>query len=197
MAISELGYNTDYIHGIKSREKINELVAQVNLTSNYGTEGVFEEFTTQSGSPEDVPKTVLYGTNKDSDNGHVTYLNGVFTINTAGFYAIKSRIRSGRTGASGSSNLFFWAEGRADSGDAWAITGASVDVLLDSSNDNKIFFDFSTLFLSAGFQLRSRFSRSSTGNDSGDLVPSVPSSALVTVGVNPTPSAQVTIYKSA
>jgi hypothetical protein len=196
MTISSLEYNSDYIHNIKSREKINELVAQVNLTSNYDTEGLFEDYSLQSGSPVDVPKTVLFGANKDSVNGHVSYVDGSFIINTTGFYSIKSRIRVGRSGAAGASDVFLYAEASVDGGSNWALIGNSVDILLNTSDDNSVFFDFSTLFLVAGLRLRTRFSRSSTGNDSGDLIPSIPSAALAALGVSSSPSAQVTLYKS-
>ena len=38
------------------------------------------------------------------------------------------------------------------------------------------------------------FARSSTGNDSGNLIPSTPSAALMAAGAPVAPSAQITIY---
>ena len=120
--------------------------------------------------------------------------DGVITVNTDLFWSIKQRFRAGRTGASGVSELFFWAEISTDDGVTWNILGASVDIPLNSSSDTVVFFDIANIQVPAGTKLRNRFARSSTGNDSGDLRVGAPSAALQALGVQDAPSAQITFY---
>lgn len=199
MPIDKLYYSTRRDFEEDCSRIVNEVITSLESIDPpllYIPEGVFQDTTLQTGSPEDIPKTVTYGIAKDSDNTHISYASGVFTVNTSGYYAIKTRIRASRSGAAQSSSLFFWAEISSDGGNSYTVTGASVDVQLDNAQSNAIFFDFATLYLPAGVKLRSRFARSSTGDDSGNLTPSTPSAALISYGVQPAPSAQLTIYKA-
>lgn len=157
----------------------------------------FIDTSTQSGSPIDTPKQVKYGPAATSPSGIVAIdAAGILTVLKTGPLFIKSRIRAGRSGASGISFLFFWVEISLDGGATWNILGNSTDVHLDNSTETDVFFDFSTLYLDKGIKLRSMFARSSTGDNSGDLIPSVPSAALQAYGVPTAPSAQISIYRS-
>lgn len=165
-----------------------------------GPTGLTREGTFTSEIPQvtalDVPETVTLGSGGNSLNNHaVLAATGVLTILTAGYYALKQRFRVGRTGVAGISRLFFWAEMSTDAGVTWTKFGDSVDVSLDSSNENTIFFDIPHIKVTSGTMLRNRFVRSSTGDNSGGLLPSVPSLILENLGVPSAPSAQLTLYK--
>lgn len=161
----------------------------------YTSEGAFSTDTLQAGL-YDVPSTVLFGGGGISDNGHITVgADGVFTVNTDSFFSIKQRFRCGRSGASGVSELFFWAEISLNGGVDWVTTGNSVDIPLSSSDDTVVFFDLTNVFLPVGVMVRNRFARSSTGNNSGDLRSATPSAALTAAGAPIAPAAQVTIYR--
>lgn len=161
----------------------------------YTNNGSFFSSSTQTGLL-DVPTTVLFGAGGNTTDNHLTIgIDGVVTINTVGYISIKQRFRSGRVGASGVSELFFWAEVSFDDGVTWVETGNSVDVSLSNADATVVFFDISNVFLPAGTMLRNRFARSSTGNNSGDLISSAPSAALTALGVPDAPSAQITIYR--
>lgn len=161
----------------------------------YATEGVFTSTATQTGV-SDTPKTIEFGTGGTSLNNHVNIAaNGEIEILTAGFYSIKQRFRASRAGASGISELFFWAEQSVDGGTTWTTVGNSVDIALDSSNETTMFFDLSNLSVPAGVKFRNRFARDGNGDNSGDLTPATPSAALIALGAPIAPSAQITIYK--
>lgn len=196
MAFTKIGFTpVDFYTGIA----IKELQDQVdNLTSTGWTiEDSFTDFTMQSGAPVDTPITVKYGPAKTSTSGIVTVdANGIFTFNKTAALFAKSRIRAGRSGASGYSSLFFWAEISTDDGATWQVFGNSIDVHLNNSTESELFFDISAVIFPAGLKFRSRFARSSTGDDSGDLKTSTPSALLSAYGVPMAPSAQISIYKS-
>lgn len=167
----------------------------VQETIGYTPQGTFVSGDLQAGIT-DTPKTVTFGAGGTTDDGGaVIGADGVITVNDPGFWSVKQRFRAGRTGASGVSILFFWAEISTDDGATWAIVGNSVSIPLDSSNDTSVFFDIASVQLPAGTKLRNRFARSSTGDDSGDLRVGVPSAALQAEGVPDAPSAQATFYK--
>lgn len=194
--IDDLKYNSDYVFNYESLAKTNEIIARVNLGNGYDTEGIFTSLSNQTGQL-DIPTTISFGESKNSDNNHITYNDTTkdFTVNTSGFYSIKTRLRFGRTGAALTSNIVNWSEVSADGGNTWNILGNAVEVSLDNSTDKETFLDPSQLFLPAGLKLRAMFARSSTGDNSGDLVIFTPSAALTTYGLIPTASAQATIYK--
>lgn len=186
------------INGVNYTQ-IPRLITDVMYNGAAGTtlEVSFTDLTTQSGAPVDTPKQVKYGPANVSPNGILEIdAAGNLTVLKTGPLFIKSRLRVGRSGASGVSSLFFWVEISLDGGVVWNIFGNSIDVKLDNSTEADIFFDFSTLFLDAGVKLRSMFARSSTGDNSGDLLPSSPSAALQAYGVPTAPSAQLSIYRS-
>lgn len=163
--------------------------------SGYTSQGSFVSNDLQVGAL-DTPQTVTFGIGGTTDDGGaVIGADGVITINDGGFWSVKQRFRAGRTGASGVSILFFWAEISVDGGASWDIIGNSVSTPLDSSNDTSIFFDIANIQVPPGTKLRNRFSRSSTGDNSGDLRVGVPSAALQAEGVPNAPSAQATFYK--
>lgn len=163
-------------------------------SKGYESIGSFTSLATQVGI-SDVPKTVTFGAG-GSAGGHVTVgADGVITVVTTGYYSIKQRFRAGRTGASGTSDIHFWAELSTDGGSSWNILGNSVDLALESSKETTVFFDIASIYLPTGLKLRNRFARDGDGDDSGDLLVGSPSAALVTYGVQPAPSAQVTFYK--
>lgn len=168
---------------------------QEGFLSGYVPEGDFTSLVTQSGSPIDTPKLVSYGSNKNSNSDILSYQDGVFTFLKTGTMAFKSRLRAGRTGASGVSHLFFWVEASSDGGVVWDKLGNSVSIHLDDSTETQTFFDFAVLYGVTGLKLRTMFARSSTGSDSGDLISESPSTALQALGVMPAPSAQITVYK--
>ena len=164
-------------------------------TVGYTPQGTFVSGDLQPGAL-DTPQTVTFGAGGTTDDGGATIgADGVITVNDDGFWSVKQRFRAGRTGASGVSILFFWAEVSADGGATWNIIGNSVSIPLESSNDTSVFFDLANLQVPAGTKLRNRFARSSTGDNSGDLRVGVPSAALQAAGVPDAPSAQATFYK--
>lgn len=182
-------FHPDYYQSSAIRDIQNGLLCGII------SEGIFTSMVTQSGSPVDTPKLVSYGSNKTSDTGVVSYVDGIFTVMKSGALFFKSRLRAGRSGASGVSHLFFWVEASIDGGVVWNKLGNSVNIHLNSSTETQTFFDFAGLYGVAGMKMRTMFARSSTGNDSGDLIAEVPSAALIAAGVLGAPSAQITIYK--
>lgn len=163
-------------------------------TTGYTSQGEFISEDLQVGAL-DTPQTITFGAGGTTANGGATVgADGIVTVNTALFWSIKQRFRAGRTGASGVSELFFWAEISIDGGVTWVILGTSVDIPLNSSSDTVVFFDLSNIQVPVGAKLRNRFARSSTGNDSGDLRARAPSAALQALGVQDAPSAQITFY---
>ena len=172
-----------------------DLIDGLNTEAGYSSIGSFIDTNIQAGLL-DTPKNVLFGAGGNTDNNEATIGNdGVITVNTSGFYSVKQRFRAGRTGGSGTSDVFFWAEISVDNGLSWNLIGNSIDVALSNSNDTTVFFDISHLYFPAGVKLRNRFARSSDGNDSGDLRPAEPSAALAILGVPVAPSSQITVYK--
>ena len=164
-------------------------------TVGYTNSGTFVSAITQTGV-SDVGTTVTFGGGGNTSGNNATVgADGIVTINTDSYFSIKQRFRTGRIGASGVSELFFWAEMSIDNGATWVEIGNSVDVSLANSDATVVFFDISNMFFVAGVKLRNRFARSSTGNDSGDLIPASPSAALALLGVPDAPSAQITIYR--
>lgn len=161
----------------------------------YDLEDIFSDTTTQTGVL-DTPKNVLYGPVKTSPNSLVSVAaDGVVSILKTGPYAFKTRHRVTRTGASGVSRVFQWIEISADGGSTWTITGVPVSIALSGADDDGTFFDFTPIFLPVGAKIRSRFARSSTGSDFGNLTPAVPSAALITYGLPSQPSAQLSVYR--
>ncbi len=177
--------------------KQSNAIIELQDNSMFGLvpEGDFISLTTQSGSPIDTPKVVSYGVNKQSNSGILDYTNGVFTFLKTGPIGIKSRLRTGRVGASGVSHLFLWAEASVDGGMVWNKIGNSTSIHLTNSTETKTFFDVAFMVGVTGLKLRTLFARSSTGNDSGDLIAETPSAALIALGVMSAASAQITIYK--
>lgn len=163
--------------------------------SAYAIEQVFTDFTTQSGAPIDTPKNVLFGAGLTSPNGIVSVdADGTFTQLKSGPLFVKQRVRLGRTGASGTSVSFFWAEISLDGGLNWVVIGTSVSLELTNANESKIFFDFSPINFPAGTKFRARWARSSTGSDFGQLQSATPSALLTSAGVPAAPTAQFTVY---
>lgn len=167
----------------------------INETSGANLHDSFVDATTQSGAPIDTPIQVKYGPAKVSANGIIDMAaDGTLTILKGGPFLFKSRLRASRTGAAGTSSLFFWVELSSDGGASWIILGNTIDIRLENSNQEDVFFDFSSLTLPSGIKLRSMFARSSTGSNFGDLVPSTPSAALQAYGLTTAPSAQLSVY---
>ena len=165
------------------------------LESGYVVIGGFVSEALQAGV-SDTPKNVIFGAGGTTTGGEVTVdANGEITLNVLCYIAIKQRFRAGRIGASGVSDLFFWAEVSLDDGATWNVTGNAIDLSLDSSSEVSVFFDVSFGKFPVGTKLRNRFARSGDGDDSGDLTSSTPSAALTALGVPIAPSAQITIYK--
>lgn len=196
MAIKNLPYNSP---DSLTNTRLNEVITQLNdgiVLSQWQILDVFTDTTLQSGAPIDTPKTVIYGASKQDPLGYIDYngTTGEFTILKGGTFGIKTRIRAGRQSATGTTQMYFWAEISVDGGNTWQITGQTIDVRLRNANDTRIFFDYAWITLPAGVMLRSRFARSSTGSDFGDLTPSTPSTALQALGVTDSPSAQLTVY---
>ncbi len=155
----------------------------------------FVDLTSQTGAPIDTPEQVKYGPARTTANGALAIdAAGTLTILKGGPFLFKSRLRAARSGASGTSSLFFWVEISSNGGATWQILGNSIDIRLENANQQDVFFDFSSLTLPTGVKLRSMFARSSTGSDFGDLVPSSPSAALTAYGLPPAPSAQLSVY---
>jgi hypothetical protein len=162
----------------------------------YTIEKDYVSIAVQNPTALDTPMTVSYGPGGTSAN-NLIYVSavGIITCVESGPYMFKSRHRVGRIGASGISHIFQWIESSIDNGVTWIKIGNSVSVSLDNANDQTLFFDSTPLFMQAGQQLRSRIARSSIGNNSGGLIPEQPSAALIAEGVQPSPSAQLTVYR--
>lgn len=166
----------------------------VPVDKGYDTVGSFISLVNQLGLL-DTPQTVTFGAG-GSAGGYITVgADGVLSVVTTGYYSIKQRFRAGRQGAAGTSDVFFFAEISVDNGATWSTLGNSVDIALDNSKEVTVFFDISSVYLTAGVKLRNRFARNGDGDDSGDLLVGVPSATLAGLGVPSAPSAQVTIYK--
>lgn len=163
----------------------------------YALEDNFVDYTTQTTTTTDTGKNVLYGGAKTSPNGLMSVsAAGVLTVLKSGPLAFKSRVRVGRTGASGISHIIFWVEASVNGGVSWVLNGNPVDVFLDSSHDLDVFFDFSTIKVVKGLQLRSRWARSSDGDNSGDIRPTtLPVPLQSVVGATQVAAAQLTIYR--
>lgn len=151
----------------------------------------------QNPSSLDVPVQVSYGTGATSTNGIISVdAQGTITCLKSGPLFFKTRHRVGRSGASGISHVFQWIETSLNGGTTWIKIGNSISVSLDNSNDVAFFFDSTPFFMQAGQKLRSMIARSSLGgSNSGGLLPEQPSAALLALGVNVSPSAQLTIYR--
>lgn len=166
------------------------------LGGGYNVEGSFSSEVLQAGLL-DIPSSITFGAGGFTTNGYAEVAaSGDILILKSGYYAFKQRFRAKRAGASGVSDVFFWAEVSLDNGITWELIGTSVDIALDNSNETTIFFDIALGFFPEGIRLRNRFARSSTGDNSGDLIIGVPSAALASLGVPIAPSAQVTIYRT-
>lgn len=167
----------------------------INETAGSNLYDSFVDITTQVGAPIDTPIQVKYGPAKVSPNGIISIdSSGTLTVLKGGPFLFKSRLRASRTGAAGTSSLFFWVEISTNGGASWVILGNTIDIRLENSSQEDVFFDFSSLTLPAGIKLRSMFARSSTGSDFGDLTPSTPSAALQAYGLTTAPSAQLSVY---
>jgi len=159
-------------------------------------EDTFTSVATQVGAAADTAKNVVFGGAKTSPSGIVSQAaDGVFTVLKGGPLMMKTSTRSGRVGGLSSTQMFFWLETSTDNGVTWQVLGNAVDVLLDTVSDVKTLVDYVVLTLATGTKFRTRFARSSTGTDFGDLIPSIPSVALQLLGVPTSPSAQITVYK--
>jgi hypothetical protein len=144
----------------------------------------------------DQPLVINFGPQSQAtDNSFTLGADGVLTFNEAGYYAIKTRYRFAREGASGTSNLFNYAEASTDGGLTWTILGSVIDVTLRDSSVVNIFFDLSIIELPAGIKIRALFARSSTGSNFGGLLPSQVSAPLSALGITDAPSSQLTVYK--
>ena len=178
----------------KETKSVEDLFAASSPLKGYASVGSFVDETLQTGIT-DTPKTVTFGAGGTTTDGGATIsVNGDVTVNISNYYSIKQRFRAGRTGASGTSEIFFWAELSTDGGSNWTVLGNSVDIALNSSNDTTVFFDIANVYLPAGVMLRNRFARSGDGDDSGDLRSTAPSAVLTGLGVLSAPSSQITIY---
>ncbi len=165
-------------------------------SSFFSLEDSFVDQLTQTLSALDTPQVVKFGVEKTSPNGLVSITSaGIVTVNKTGPLSFKSRINLGRTGASGTSLLHLWVEGSTD-GVTWTILGNAVQVRLDNSTETDTFFDFTPTYFPAGYKLRTMVARSSLGTNAGDVVQSPLSTGLLAYGLLPTPSAQLSVYKS-
>lgn len=162
--------------------------------AGYTSVGSFIDETLQVGI-SDTPQTVKFGAGGTTSDGSLSVdSDGIITILKDKYLSIKQRFRAGRSGASGTSDLFFWAEISLDGGLSWSVIGNSVDIALENSSDTTVFFDLANIRLPAGVKLRNRFARSGDSDDSGDLRPLLPSTALQALDVPLAPSAQITVY---
>lgn len=156
---------------------------------SWSQEAAFSDFTTQTGIM-DTPKTILFGPATVSPQGIISMdAAGIATVLRQGPLFGYTRFRVSRTGASGVSNIFLWVEVSLDGGTQWYPIGESASCSLNSSSDVTTILDLGYVTLPTGSKLRARFARSSTGSDSGDLIPLAVSTALANVGVPSTPSA--------
>ena len=170
----------------------------MNPSSSYFTiEDSFTDMTTQTAPTPDSPITVKFGSAKTTPSGLLSMdAAGVLTVLKEGPYFAKTRVNCGRTGSSGTSILHLWVEISVDGGATWLVSGNIVDIRLDNASDTDTFFDMTPVYLPAGAKARTRFVRSSLGNNSGDITSSTLSTALQTYGLTPAPSAQLSMYKS-
>lgn len=197
MPIEKIGYVAPKF---LQNHKINELIDfsnDITFGGAWQLETEFTDITTQSGAPIDTPKTVIYGAAKTSPNNLISIDNsGVITFLKGGPFGAKTRHRVTRTGQAGTSSTWFWVELSFDGGSTWAVFGNAVDIRLSGSSDSRLFFDFSQVTLPAGTKARSRWARSSTGVDDGNLTSTLPSTALQALNVPVSPSAQIAFYRN-
>lgn len=160
------------------------------------TEDSFLSTITQSPAGADLPTQVSFGAAHTTPNGLMSVdAAGTVTILKGGPFAGKTRFRMSRTGALGVSHLLMWVEVSLNGGATWTVIGNSTMFPLNNPTETKVFFDFSLGNFPKGTKLRQMFARSSTGDNSGDLVSFTPSAALQAAGVPIVPSAQVTWYR--
>lgn len=165
------------------------------VTVNALTEAIYTDTTTQTGAL-DALQVIKFGAGGASSAGIVSMdAAGIITALKSGPVLAKTRIRAGRVGAPGVSQIVFLAEASTDGGTTWAVLGNVANVNLENSAETDIFFDFSPVNLVTGLKIRQRFARSSTGSDFGDLTPFTPSAALQAAGVPIAPSAQLSVYR--
>lgn len=182
---------------------LDNLIELERRSTDYGgyrPVGAFKDTTTQipTGNTTDALTPVLFGPALVSGDGVIGVdVNGVFTNLKKGYWFLKARARAKRTGASGTSELFFQFYKRITSTDPWLPLGESIDVELDNSKQTEIVLDESFFYGDAGNQFYLGWARSSNGDNSGQLVPGTPTPALVAAGVQVSPSAQATIFTMA
>ncbi len=177
-----------------SEEKANELIS---LYGGYRPVAAFVDITTQMpiGNTTDTLTPVLFGSGGTSGDGVISMdSNGVFTNVKSGYWFLKARARAKRTGANQTSELFFQFYKRLSSSEPWLPLGASVDIELDNAKQTEVVLDESFFYGDVGNQFYLGWSRSSTGDNSGELVPGFPSTALSALDIQVSPSAQATIF---
>lgn len=162
------------VSALKERDMFTNMVD--SATSVFGStwtlEGTFSDFTDQIGV-EDVPKTILIGEAKTSTNGHVHVdATGVVTIVNGGAFFTESTARLDRTGGAGASEVVLWTEASPDGGATWIVTPDSHPLTgtLNGATDDVVIRGVTPINAPSGAKFRTRFARSSTGHDSGDLV---------------------------
>lgn len=177
-----------------SEGRVNELI------SDYGAWEIEDTFTSfdQQDAVEDVISPIDFGASKTSPSGLISYDDSTktFTVLKGGAYLVKTRSRLARVGANaGVSEVFLQAQVSIDGGASWINNGNSVDVRLQDTDEVEIFFDFSAVSFPLGVMLRQTFARSSLGSNFGSAIAGVPSAALQALGLESSPSAQVTVYR--
>lgn len=181
------------VSGLTER-RVSELISSYGI---WELEASFTSFDLQN-AVEDVISPIDFGTSKTSPNGLVSYEDTTkdFNILKSGAYLVKTRSRLARVGANaGVSEIFLQAQVSTDGGVNWVNNGNSVDVKLQDTDEVEIFFDFSAIFFPLGIRLRQTFARSSLGSNFGSVIAGVPSVPLQNLGLEPSPSAQVSVYR--
>ena len=177
-----------------------EIQEMIRLYGGYRPVAAFNDITTQkpTGDATDVVTNVLFGPGGVSGDGVISVdSSGIITQEKSGYWFLKTRLRAKRTGSSGTSELFFQFYRRDDDLSPWLPFGVSVDIELDNARQTEVVLDESFFNSVAGVQYYLGWARSDDGSNSGDLVAGIPNATLASLGVQDSPSAQITVFTMA
>ncbi|PHR58808.1 MAG: hypothetical protein COA47_10405 [Robiginitomaculum sp.] len=128
----------------------------------------------QSPTGTDVPLTVIFGDAQGGPTDNVALdAGGVISINLTGFYSIQFKAQYGRSGAAGTSWIYFRTMVAFDGVNFIQPAGSTLTKITNSNEDQSI-TERALLELQQGWKLKVEIMRGSEGNDSGGLIATVP-----------------------
>lgn len=187
-----------------SEQQFSGLVS--GLPVGFYTEILRSESTvTQTGAGLDEKVVVELGADSTSAEDEITILSdGTVIALKSGPYYARFSAETARDNNNGIAELFFQSEFSIDGGSTWSAMGRAVNVRLQNADTVMSFSSDAPFVVQAGVRFRTVWCKSSaggdpssptTGNADAKLLYSEPSAALSALGVIPSPSASVVIYK--